>query len=458
MKKIIIGLLMVGLVGGLVSVAQADIPRKINIQGKLSGDNIPANGTTTINDLTIRLVQPGAGVLHEQTVPITVTNGLFNVEFGDIPISVAFNTPLSIQFIRGTTLIGTQSLLTVPYAFQAARASVAESLTYSAENEFVKKSGDTMNGTLNINIKNASIIYGINAYGDMGGNFTANKYQGLKAKGGSVSGTNYQGIVGETSDVPIGIVLNPRGVGVQGRSVDGIGIEGLSEKYFSGHFEGGLGVKIEGTLEVTKILKANGGIKTNVISAETTLSTAWPGFFRGGKGVKVVGPIEANNLKLVPSSAPTASEGLVYYDTTAKIIKYYDGTKWVEVVPAYSTKPVKSTSWINGTNTSAASITGLPSGKDIIITALAGRWLTGGTSGAKGKFVIASGATVYCDFPMPGRFVDNNSYDNKDPFYLVLPTPIKIPSSAVNGLTLSWTPDGTDSATTYRFSIQYLEL
>jgi len=119
---------------------------------------------------------------------------------------------------------------------------------------------------------------------------------------------------------------------------------------------------------------------------------------------------------------------------------------------------IRTTSWINGTNTSAASITGLPSGKDIIITALAGRWLTGGTSGAKGKFVIASGATVYCDFPMPGRFVDNNSYDNKDPFYLVLPTPIKIPSSAVNGLTLSWTPDGTDSATTYRFSIQYLEL
>lgn len=42
-------------------------------------------------------------------------------------------------------------------------------------------------------------------------------------------------------------------------------------------------------------------------------------------------PIKTDCLKLIPSGTPTAKEGRIYYDSSAKKIKYYNGSEWVEV-------------------------------------------------------------------------------------------------------------------------------
>ena len=39
----------------------------------------------------------------------------------------------------------------------------------------------------------------------------------------------------------------------------------------------------------------------------------------------------AESVLLTPQTAPTPEEGMVYYDSSAKRIKVYNGTQWVIV-------------------------------------------------------------------------------------------------------------------------------
>lgn len=43
-------------------------------------------------------------------------------------------------------------------------------------------------------------------------------------------------------------------------------------------------------------------------------------------------PLKSSCLDLIPSGAPSAVEGRLYYDSTAKELKYYNGSSWVEVM------------------------------------------------------------------------------------------------------------------------------
>lgn len=43
-------------------------------------------------------------------------------------------------------------------------------------------------------------------------------------------------------------------------------------------------------------------------------------------------PLKGSYIDLTPrTSAPSAAEGRVYYDSSAKKLKYYNGSSWVEV-------------------------------------------------------------------------------------------------------------------------------
>jgi len=42
-------------------------------------------------------------------------------------------------------------------------------------------------------------------------------------------------------------------------------------------------------------------------------------------------PVKASYEDLTPTSAPSATEGRLYYDSAEKVLKYYDGTSWVAI-------------------------------------------------------------------------------------------------------------------------------
>jgi len=42
-------------------------------------------------------------------------------------------------------------------------------------------------------------------------------------------------------------------------------------------------------------------------------------------------PLKGSYVDFTPTSAPTAVEGRVYYDSSAKRLKYYNGTQWVQL-------------------------------------------------------------------------------------------------------------------------------
>jgi hypothetical protein len=118
----LLGLVGVGWVGG---VAEAQVPNKINYQGKLTDSaGQPINATVSVV-FHLYNVASGGSALYTETQTVTVANGLFNVAIGSVtPLGLPFDVPYYLGVKVGTDpeMTPRQAVLSGPYALQAASA------------------------------------------------------------------------------------------------------------------------------------------------------------------------------------------------------------------------------------------------------------------------------------------------------------------------------------------------
>ena len=192
MKKIL-GYLLTGMViiASALSV-DAAIPQTINIQGVLKKDGVAAIGSY---DMMFNISKDGGAnsIWNESKTVVFIASqeGYFNVVLGETKPFASYNVDFTVPYwvkihakkssAYAWDEIGTQPLLSVPYAFRAQYATTAEvanGLTPAAQSSlmaalsstsYVKKSGDKITGLITIEVyapytRKLSVIDG-SAYG-----------------------------------------------------------------------------------------------------------------------------------------------------------------------------------------------------------------------------------------------------------------------------------------------------
>jgi hypothetical protein len=119
---IVVALGSIGCIGG---VAEAQVPNKINYQGKLTDSaGQPINATVSVV-FHLYNVASGGSALYTETQTVTVTNGLFNVAIGSVtPLGLPFDVPyyLGVKVGADAEMTPRQAVLSGAYALQAASA------------------------------------------------------------------------------------------------------------------------------------------------------------------------------------------------------------------------------------------------------------------------------------------------------------------------------------------------
>jgi N-acetylneuraminic acid mutarotase len=118
----------------LPCIGQAQIPHKINYQGYLSNAaGVPVNGAVQML-FSIYNVPSGGTGLWTETQNVTVTHGVYNVEFGDVtPVNLAFDVQyyLGIKVGADPEMTPRIPLTSVGYAFRAQTVETISSHTHS---------------------------------------------------------------------------------------------------------------------------------------------------------------------------------------------------------------------------------------------------------------------------------------------------------------------------------------
>ena len=114
----------------LVSLCFAQVPRRINYQGKLTdAGEVALTGTHTIIFKIWKhetSTAPSDSLWAEER-SVVITNGLFDIQLGDVEeIALTFDEPYWIELIvDGETLVPREKLATVSYAFRSVYADTA---------------------------------------------------------------------------------------------------------------------------------------------------------------------------------------------------------------------------------------------------------------------------------------------------------------------------------------------
>ena len=122
-KGIVKGLLLGAfLFGVMLPCLGHAIPQKINYQGYLTdSQGVPVHGSVTMA-FALYTQASGGIALWTETQNVAVTNGVYNIDLGDVtPINLAFDTQyyLGIKVGADPEMTPRQPLTSVPYAFRA---------------------------------------------------------------------------------------------------------------------------------------------------------------------------------------------------------------------------------------------------------------------------------------------------------------------------------------------------
>lgn len=155
----------------LGSIAQADVPKLINFQGRLStatGDSVPSQNYS----ITFRIYNASSGgsLLWFETQTVMVTKSLFSVVLGasgtPIPNSVFTDTSqwLAIKVSSDPEMTPRQRLVSIGYSYRALRTDTANLALNVSGGPFLPLAGGTMTGPIT-NTGNPPITMGKGNFG-----------------------------------------------------------------------------------------------------------------------------------------------------------------------------------------------------------------------------------------------------------------------------------------------------
>ena len=270
------GLVLLVLVLAVVASPPAQIPRKINYQGKLtdSGAGLPLPGS---QEMTFRVYDdPDAGSLlwsESQTVPVDDA-GVFSVLLGDVtPVDIDLDGPVWLEVeVGGETLSPRRELVSVPFALRthvadhALDADLLVGLDASAfadtghahDDRYCTRDSLSAAGTLNdpsnpvewTRLKNvpAGFADGIDDGGGAGDGHSLDAVDGYPT---DVVFVDSEGRVGIGTTAPVAgrlavidsagtlvWVYSEAGTSIKATSLSGTAINGYSETGLAGHFSG----------------------------------------------------------------------------------------------------------------------------------------------------------------------------------------------------------------------------
>lgn len=309
------------------NVAFANIPQLISVQGRLT-DNFNIPYTTSQNiEFSIWNSVSGGSQLWSDTFTVTPDNvGLFDVTLGsNAVLSLSFDIPYYLQVkIGGETLSPRYSMTSAGYAFSVGPGKLSgpieiegdikwtgsvlsgsvpwgrltgvpsglndgDQVGISSESDplSIHTSGGTITGDLVVNSGSTGVYSTGGSTGVEGGSVSGNGVVGTSSSATGVWGgsTTGNGVYGSTDgDGASGVFGNNGG--------SGNGVAGMSVSGYSGYFNGGLGVYVDGNFEVTNLITVgSGGIKYPDGTVQTsasggsgiTLSTRYD-LYQGGTG------------------------------------------------------------------------------------------------------------------------------------------------------------------------------
>jgi hypothetical protein len=198
-------------------------------------------------------------------------------------------------------------------------------------------------------------------------------------------------------------------------------------------------------------------IKNSAGTGVATFDSSGKALISGNVGIGTTTPeskLDVNgDMKLASTSAPAAAAGKIYFDNSSKRLNYCDGTQWIELDPAYTTKEVKSaintgTSETINSSTPKTITTGFTPLGDIVVTAMSAD-LTNVQSSTM-KIELLAGDTV------KATFYRTSGVGGVVTFFNDFSIPIKV--SASNEIKIKVTRQSGVTTITYANpSIQYIE-
>ena len=350
-KKILLMLLILGMVAGM-SVAQrgdeppsgdkpdarsaSGIPQSINFQGVLrDSDGALVSGKSIT---VILLDKDNVGIAGTSVSGTTDTNGFVNVVI-DLPDTFNYDLLNDQIYARVSTvddggktitLEPDQPFYSVPYALNSLNAEMLGGKTYqevideasagAAGGEFVLKAGDTMTGSLRVDVANSDrAIIGTNS------RTSGNRMGVVGLQGAGLSNPSFAaavaGVYGEAGSGGAGVFGKGAEAGVSGYSDSKYGVYGVGPNI------DGMGGVVGSTLASPDFPNGSFGVfgTSDDYGVYGRSTTGYSGFFTGGQGVKIDGPLEVSNvvkvgsgmfssrlLEELPTNIQNPSGGVVY--------------------------------------------------------------------------------------------------------------------------------------------------